>query len=192
MVPFFRTSREMQDKETRGQGDKENIEFSASPVSVSPCPLVSLSSRTSNGLNGGLSSPRRGARSIRRGAALVEFALVAPIFLTFVVGSIELGRAIVVQEALTNASREGARVGILDTATTSDVTAAVNSYLSGVSISGATTDVSPTDPGTYPVGTQVTVTVSIPYASVTWVPSPWFLKNATLAATTVMQRQSTQ
>lgn len=117
---------------------------------------------------------------------------MAPIFLAFVVGSIELGRAIEVQEALTNASREGARVGILDGAMTTDVTAAVNSYLSGMSISGATTTVTPANPGTYPVGTQVTVNVSIPYASVTWVPSPWFLKNATLAATTVMQRQSTE
>lgn len=133
---------------------------------------------------------RRGCS--RRGAALVEFAMVAPIFLLFVVGSIELGRAIVVQEALTNASREGARVGSLDGALTSDVTSVVDSYLSGMSISGATTDVTPTDPGTSPAGTQVTVSVSIAYASVSWVPSPWFLKNATLQAETVMQRQSTQ
>lgn len=128
----------------------------------------------------------------RRGAALVEFALVAPIFLLFVVGSVEFGRAIMVQEALTNASREGARVGILDGALTSDVTYAVNSYLSAVSISNATISVTPDDPGTYPAGTQVTVTVSIGYNSVTWVPSPWFLKNKTLSATTSMDRQSTQ
>lgn len=128
----------------------------------------------------------------RRGAALVEFALVAPVFLLLIVGSIEFGRAIMVQEALTNASREGARVGVLDGATTSDVTTAVNTYLTGMSISGATTSVSPTDPGTTANGTQVTVLVSIPYSTVTWVPSPWFLKNATLSAVTVMQRTSTQ
>lgn len=131
-------------------------------------------------------------RRARRGAALVEFALVAPIFLALVVGSIELGRAIMVQEALTNASREGARVAIVDGALSSDVTTAVNNYLSGMSISGASTDVTPADPGTTPGGTQVTVTVSISYSSVTWVPSPWFLKDATLAATTVMQRETTQ
>lgn len=135
---------------------------------------------------------RRQARRHRRGAALVEFALVAPVFLLLIVGSIEFGRAIMVQEALTNASREGARVGVLDGALTSDVTTAVNTYLTGMSISGATTSVSPTDPGTTTNGTQVTVTVSIPYSSVTWVPSPWFLKNATLAAVTVMQRASTE
>jgi Flp pilus assembly protein TadG len=138
------------------------------------------------------SSPKRRARNARRGAALVEFALVAPIFLLFVVGSVELGRALVVQEALTNASREGARVGTLDGALTGDVTSAVNSYLSAVAISGATTAVTPNDPGTATAGTQVTVSVSIPYATVSWVPSPWFLKNATLTAETVMVRQSSQ
>jgi hypothetical protein len=97
-----------------------------------------------------------------------------------------------VQEALTNASREGARVAILDGSLTSDVTTAVNNYLTGMSISGASTSVTPANPGTQPEGTQVTVTVSVPYNSVTWVPSPWFLKNQTLAATTVMERQTTQ
>lgn len=128
----------------------------------------------------------------RRGAALVEFALVAPIFLACVVGSIEIGRAIMVQESLTNASREGVRVGILDGALSTDVTTAVNNYLSGVSITGASTTVTPTDPGTQPVGTQVTVSVSVPYSNVSWVPSPWFLKNQTLTATSSMARQTTQ
>ncbi|HEY2250279.1 MAG TPA: TadE family protein, partial [Planctomycetaceae bacterium] len=80
----------------------------------------------------------------RRGAATVEFAIVAPIFLIMITGVIELGRAIVVQQLLTNASREGARVGGYDTTTsTSTVTTSVNSYLSNVGISGATTTVSP-------------------------------------------------
>lgn len=132
-------------------------------------------------------------RSERRGAALVEFALVAPIFLLLVVGSVEFGRAIMVQEALTNASREGARTGTVDGATASDVTAAVNNYLSGMSISGATTSVTPSDLGpTTADGTQVTVSVSIPYSSVTWVPSPWFLKNTTLTAVTAMQHETMQ
>lgn len=127
-------------------------------------------------------------QSDRRGAALVEFAIVAPVFLLFMLGSIEIGRALVVQQALTNASCEGARMGTLE----GDVQSAVNDYLNGVSISGATTTVTTKDMGTPPSDTQVTVSVSIPYAAVSWVPSPWFLRNATLTATTVMLRQSTQ
>ncbi|HEX7446515.1 MAG TPA: TadE/TadG family type IV pilus assembly protein [Pirellulales bacterium] len=136
---------------------------------------------------------RRQARRARqrRGTALVEFAMVAPVFFLFMVGAIEFGRAIMVQEVLTDASREGARVGIVDGMQTSDVQSAANAYLTAMKVSGATVSVSPQNPGSTPSGTQVTVTVSIPYKSVSWVPAPWFLGSATLAASTVMQRQST-
>lgn len=130
-------------------------------------------------------------QSDRRGAALVEFAIVAPVFLLFILGSIEIGRALVVQQALTNASCEGARMGTLEGATPSDVESAVNDYLSSVAIVGANPpQVTTQDMGAPSSDTQVTVSVSIPYAAVSWVPSPWFLRNATLTATTVMLRQS--
>src|SRR5690606_32800631 len=48
-------------------------------------------------------------RRNRRGASAVEFALVAPIFVLFVFGMVEYGRMVMVQQVLTNASREGAR-----------------------------------------------------------------------------------
>lgn len=44
-----------------------------------------------------------------RGAAAVEFALVLPILLTLVLGTIEFGRAYNVQISLTHAAREAAR-----------------------------------------------------------------------------------
>ncbi|HEX5443045.1 MAG TPA: TadE/TadG family type IV pilus assembly protein [Pirellulales bacterium] len=128
----------------------------------------------------------------RRGTALVEFAMVAPVFFLFMVGAIEFGRAIMVQEVLTDASREGARIGSVDGTQASDATAAANAYLSAMTISGATVSVSPANLGSStPSGTQVTVTVSISYRSVSWVPAPWFLGSATLTANTVMQRQAT-
>jgi Flp pilus assembly protein TadG len=120
----------------------------------------------------------------------VEFAIVAPIFLTLIAGTIEVGRAIVVVQLLTNASREGARVGGYSTTTsTSTVTAAVNSYLSGVGISGATTTVTPSPPSQAASGSQVSVVVSIPYDSVSWLPSAFFLGGQTLSATSVMCRE---
>ena len=136
---------------------------------------------------------RRVARGCeRRGAALVEFAMVAPVFFLFLVGAVEFGRAIMVQEALTNASREGARVATLDGSLDSDVSNAANDYLNCMGIAGATVTPSPHNPGLTSAGTEVSVTVSIPYMSVTWVPSPWFLKGATLTASTTMQRETTQ
>ena len=54
-------------------------------------------------------NPRtRDLRTKSRGVAAVEFALVAPLFLLFLFGMIEFGRMVMVQQVLTNASREGA------------------------------------------------------------------------------------
>jgi Flp pilus assembly protein TadG len=129
-------------------------------------------------------------QSLRRGAAIAEFAVVAPVFLTLIVGTIELGRAVVVVQLLTNASREGARVGGYDTTmSTSTITSAVNTYLSNEGISGATTTVSPSPPSLAADGQQISVTVSIPYNNVSWVPTPFFLGGQTLSATTVMCRE---
>lgn len=46
-----------------------------------------------------------------RGQALVEFALVFPIFLVLVFGLIDVGRLVYVDNALSQAAREGARWG---------------------------------------------------------------------------------
>jgi Flp pilus assembly protein TadG len=46
-----------------------------------------------------------------RGGALVEFALVLPILLVLVFGIVDFGRAFQASITLTNATREGARLG---------------------------------------------------------------------------------
>ncbi len=128
--------------------------------------------------------------ALRRGTAVVEFAVVAPVFLILIVGTIEVGRAMVVVQLLTNASREGARVAGYDTTmSTSTVTNAVNTYLSGVGISNATTTVSPSPPSLAADGQSVSVTVSILFNNVSWLPSPFFLGGQTLSATSVMCRE---
>jgi Flp pilus assembly protein TadG len=50
----------------------------------------------------------------RRGQALVEFALVIPIFLLVLVAIFDLGRAVFAYNTLTNAAREGARTAIVN------------------------------------------------------------------------------
>ena len=50
----------------------------------------------------------------RRGQALVEFALVIPIFLLLLVAIFDLGRAVFAYNTLTNAAREGARLAIVN------------------------------------------------------------------------------
>jgi Flp pilus assembly protein TadG len=56
--------------------------------------------------------PRR-TRS-RGGQALVEFALVIPVFLLILVALFDLGRAVFAYNTLTNAAREGARIAIVN------------------------------------------------------------------------------
>ena len=50
------------------------------------------------------------SRQDERGAAIVEFALVAPLLLLMVLGIAEFGRAYHVQTTLSQAAREGVRV----------------------------------------------------------------------------------
>lgn len=56
----------------------------------------------------------RTRRARPRGQALVEFALIIPVFLLIVVGLFDLGRAVFAYNTLTNAAREGARIAIVN------------------------------------------------------------------------------
>jgi Flp pilus assembly protein TadG len=131
-------------------------------------------------------------RKKRKGAAAVEFALVAPVFVLLVFGMIEYGRMVMVQQVITNASREGARRAVLDGATATDVSSTVTTYLTNGAVSGATVTMNPTNPATVVAGNPITVTVSVPYTAVSWLPAPFFLGNTTMTANSTMRRESVE
>jgi Flp pilus assembly protein TadG len=56
---------------------------------------------------------RKVRRKGREGQALVEFALVVPVLLLLLLGIVEFGLLLYNQQVITNASREGARFGIV-------------------------------------------------------------------------------
>jgi len=136
----------------------------------------------------------RTCRRNRQGAAAVEFAIVAPVFFLLVFGMVEYGRMIMVQQVITNAAREGARVGVLDGSTYTDVQTAVNNYLtaSKISTTASTISCSPNPPSSQTTGNPVTVTVSIPFNKVSWLPTPLYLGSTTLSASAVMRREGVQ
>ncbi len=134
----------------------------------------------------------RSCRKKRLGVAAVEFAVVAPLFFLLLLGMIEIGRMVMVQQIITNASREGARIGVLDGATTANVVNTVNSFLNGGGVGSATVTVTPDPPSDAGFDEPVTVTVRVPFSQVSWLPTPMFLGDVQLAAVTTMRRETAQ
>ena len=131
---------------------------------------------------------KNGSKWKRRGVAATEFAIVAPVFFLMVIGFIEFGRALMVQQVLINASRVGARQASTTGATTAQVQSAVQAYTSGVAINGVTVTVTP-DPAAAVAGTAITVNTSVPFSSVSWMKSAWFLGGKTLKASSQMRKE---
>jgi Flp pilus assembly protein TadG len=126
------------------------------------------------------------ARNVRRGAHLLEFAIVVPIFFVFVLALVEFGRGLMTSSLVSNGARVGCRTGVMPGKQNTDVTAAVDNLMQGQGISGYTTAIQvngqsldvngkPVDVSKAQSGDTITVQVSVPIASVSWVPSLSFL-----------------
>jgi Flp pilus assembly protein TadG len=136
--------------------------------------------------------PLRNAKhkGFRAGAALIEFAIVAPLMILFSLGLIEMGRMTMVKQLLTNVSREGARLATLPTASSTEVQSQIQTQLNGSKIYGATVEISPSQLSEANAGTLVTVTVSVTSEQVSWLQTPLFMGGKNISATTVMRRES--
>jgi Flp pilus assembly protein TadG len=122
--------------------------------------------------------PARARRPRRRGAAAVEFAVVAPIFFVLCLGIIEFGRGLMVTELLNEAARKGCRKGIIEGTSTQQIKDAATNFLSTVGINGETAQViindgvgNVSEAQTMPAYTEITVIVQVPVSNVTWMPT---------------------
>jgi Flp pilus assembly protein TadG len=79
----------------------------------------------------------RRAWTSERGAELLEFAFALPILLFVLAGIVDFGILFQRYEVVTNAAREGARVGILPDYDEPDVTNRVTSYLGASGLTAA-------------------------------------------------------
>lgn len=125
----------------------------------------------------------------RRGTATVEFAVIAPVFFLLVLGIIEIGRMTMVQEILINAAREGARMAIVPGKTDAQVTTTIDNYLAASSISGHSRSVSPSLATSPASGTAITVSVSVPCTSVSWLGNTTWFGGNNLSAFVVMIKE---
>ena len=129
----------------------------------------------------------------RRAAAVVEFAVVAPLLFALVLGIIEFGRAMMVLELLNNAARAGCRAGVLGGSSNTDVNSAITTALTGSGVNSPSTTIdvngSQADVSTSQTGDTISVTVSVGADAVTWLPVPQFLGGKTLTGIVAMRRE---
>lgn len=107
-------------------------------------------------------------RKRNEGQALVEFALIAPIFILLVLGVVEFGRAWNVKQTLTDAVREGCRTAVVAKSgtTLNTVANSMNAYMVAASLDTASATKSVSDcnaTGCRLTGTGAPSTCSITY-----------------------------
>lgn len=127
-----------------------------------------------------------------RGAAIVEMAFVLPLFIALIFAQIESARLGMVSQMLTTAAREGCRVAVVNGNTNSDVTNRVNTILTSAGMSNVTMTQVPADCTTVHAGdspNSITVTLSVPYSRVSWLPVPYFLTTATITASATLSSE---
>lgn len=109
-------------------------------------------------------SMRRRRDPRRRGAAVVEFAVVLPLLLTVLFGIIEYGWVFMVRQTLQTAAREGARLAVLQTSVTpyTNVLERVSNVMGPTGLTTYAVTMSHATAGN-PVET---VTITIPYNDV--------------------------
>jgi Flp pilus assembly protein TadG len=141
----------------------------------------------------------------QRAIAAVEFALVAPLLAVLFMGMMELSRALMVKVTLSDAARKACRTGIQRDKGNNDITNEVinimndNGYdttrFNPPSLGSITINV--TDPNGValsdsldaPSGSTVSVQVSIPVSSTTWVTQVFLPDGSFESETVVMMKQ---
>lgn len=104
----------------------------------------------------------RNTPSNRRGAAVVEMAVVAPVLLVIAMGTLEATNAIHLKQSLEVCAYEGARVALLPGTEPQNVTAACESMLADRGVKDATVGLNPASYSKLPYGTEITVEITAP------------------------------
>ena len=132
---------------------------------------------------------------------MVEMALVLPIFFMVVLGIVEFGRAMMVGQMVTNAAREGTRMGIVDGETNTTVTDWIEDFLedsinvdpADVTVTITVTEATGNPPAANQIGNAsakdlITVNVSVPFDKVSYIPGD-YLNGKNLAAQSAMRHE---
>ena len=133
---------------------------------------------------------QRKNKSPRKGAAVVEFAICAPVVFLIFIGMVEFGRIMMVQHVVTTSAREGARESILVGASQSSIDAVVAQSLAGAGIAADefSMSMSPTLANAV-TGDTITLTVQVPISSITVLGSIWLGDAYQLTSSSSMRKE---
>jgi Flp pilus assembly protein TadG len=115
-----------------------------------------------------LSRNASGNQPPRLGSAVVELALVLPVLVLIVFGSIEANNAIYLQQVLTEVAYQGALEGVDISSTEQMVSERMQDYIEQTSFNGVTFEIAGTDGTDFDdlvSGQTFRVTVTAPYES---------------------------
>ena len=128
-----------------------------------------------------------------KGSTVVESAIIFTVFLLLLFGITDFGLALYRQEVLTNATREGARAGIVAASPplrTDQIQAVVTNYLAAAGWNAGLAIVTVTVQGGGVFGSNVTVTATYPTSFIVLSALvPRLPGTKTLTATTVMKHE---
>ena len=126
---------------------------------------------------------------MRRGATVVEFAIVAPVFFLLLFASFEFSRLNVIRHTADNAAYEAARIAMVPGATAGEAVTAANDVLNVIGTRGAVVTVNPATLTSST--TQITVTVDVPLDQNAWI-APRFTGSAVLRSQSTLKAERTQ
>jgi len=130
---------------------------------------------------------KRGCDARRRGAAVVEFAVVLPLLLTVLFGIIEYGWVFMVRQTLQTSAREGCRLAVLQTSVSpyTEVLERVSNVMAPTGLRTYAVTMSHATAGN-PVET---VTVTVPYNDVSLMGGFFGTHNYDLGGTCTMRKE---
>ncbi len=126
-------------------------------------------------------------RQRRRGAAVIELAVCLPVILLIVIGTIEAASLLFLKQTLVQAAYEGAKVAIVS-GDSEQVTQVVDAVAASRNLNGVQIEFNPSDLANVPSGETVTITISAPGDSNSFIPFGPF-ENQTVRTSASMVRE---
>ena len=111
----------------------------------------------------------KSSRKQRIGAAVVEFAVCLPLIMLIVLGTIEAGSLLFLKQTLVQAAYEGAKVAIAS-GDQDQVNQAVDAVVASRNLNNVQVQFTPPDLASVPAGETITITISAPGDSNSFIP----------------------